>query len=344
MLVLLGLLGFAALTALFFVVLQPKDDATGLSAVAMERPIAVPAAPARAASPPPARPDMAELIIPAPPAAEPQAPPAPVPPSAPPSAAGPTPLAQATAAVAPPAPSVPAPAAPAAVPTTAVLPVRGPRVAILVQDLGSDPAATRRAIIRLPAAIGLGFTPYGRDLPALVKAARGDGHEVWAGLPMQPIRYPAVSPGPQALLVAAPAAQNVTRLKWALEQVGPGVVGAYNIMGSAFTASPEALRPVMAELAQRRLLMLDGRSGPKTVVASVAGSAGVRSASNWRYLDAPPAQLDANLAGLVATAKRDGTALGFVEARPASVARIEAWAATLADQGVTLVPVSTLVR
>jgi uncharacterized protein len=216
---------------------------------------------------------------------------------------------------------------------------KGPRIAIVLTDVGDNPAHARAAIEALPAAIGLAFTPY-PDVRALGKAARADGHEVWAGLPMQPRSWPRVSPGKNTLLVRAEAADNLKSLDWALARV-EGAVGVTGIMGSAFTESAPALRPVLAEVGKRRLAYLDARASGRSVGVATAREAGVRAAANDRFLD-ESGSLTANLAALELQARSQGSAIGYARPLPSTVAALQAWAPTLESKGILLVPPSTL--
>jgi uncharacterized protein len=242
---------------------------------------------------------------------------------------------------------VPQPVAAAAAhkPLPALLPDTGtPRVAILVADLGPVPAQARAAIAALPAEIGMGFSPYGGELAALTNAASAKGQEIWVGVPMQPKRYPAINPGKNTLLLKNAATLNTQNLAWALAQVPGAKTGIYNHMGSAFTANETALLPVLQAARAEGLLFADARSGLDTVGPAVATKAGTRSALSVGFLDDTPADMTRRLEALVAKARTDGRALGLIEAKPASVAAVAAWAATLKDKGVTLVPVSQVTR
>ena len=68
----------------------------------------------------------------------------------------------------------------------------------------------------MPGAITLAFSSHARDLQQWIDLARAAGHEVMLDLPMEPVNYPAIDPGPQALLTTLPSAENVARLKWHL--------------------------------------------------------------------------------------------------------------------------------
>ncbi len=232
----------------------------------------------------------------------------------------------------PPAPATPVPFAPE---------FTGPRIAILLTDVGDDPAQARAAITALPAAVGLAFTPY-PDVRALARAAKADGHEVIAGLPMQPKSWPRVSPGANTLTVDADGAENVRRLDWALARV-EGASGVTGIMGSAFTENEAALRPVLAEVGKRNLAYIDARASGRSVGVATARDGGVRAAANDRFLDESGTIAD-HLAALEAQAKREGSAIGYARPLPGTIAALEKWAPTLEAKGMLLVPPGSLAK
>lgn len=253
--------------------------------------------------------------------------------------------------VEPPAPTPPAAPAPppatAAAVEVAAAPTpppyapefKGPRIAIVLTDVGDNPAQARAAIAALPPSVGLAFTPY-PDVTALTRAARADGHEILAGLPMQPRSWPRVRPGENTLLVGATAADNLRRLDWALARVG-GAAGVTGIMGSAFTENEAAMRPVLGEVGRRGLAYLDARASGRSVGVATARAAGVRAAANDRFLD-ESGSIAANLAALEQQAKIQGSAIGYARPLPTTVAALQAWAATLEARGILLVPPSSL--
>lgn len=216
---------------------------------------------------------------------------------------------------------------------------KGPRIAVVLTDVGDDPRQARAAIERLPAPVGLAFTPY-PDVRALARAARADGHEVIAGLPMQPKAWPRVSPGANTLLVGAEPAENLRRLDWALARI-EGASAVTGIMGSAFTESAPALRPVLGEVGRRGLAYLDARASARSRGVAAARDAGTRAADNDRFLD-ESGSIAAQLAALEAQAKREGSAIGYARPLPATIEALAAWTATLDGKGLRLVPPSSL--
>jgi uncharacterized protein len=219
----------------------------------------------------------------------------------------------------------------------------GPKVAILVANLGLSPALAQNAISLSPE-IGLGFSPYGRDLSRMAAAARAKGHEVWAGIPMQPRRYPAIDPGENTLLVTVSPVENVRRFGWALGQIQGSRVGIYNMMGSAFTANDTALRPILQAAAQQQLAFLDTRSGGDTLGPKIARELGLSAVLATGFIDDDPGQLEARLAALLNIAHKNGSAVGLVEPNDRTFAILRRWTDRLAGGDVKLVPVSVIAR
>ncbi|MGB7406647.1 MAG: divergent polysaccharide deacetylase family protein, partial [Pacificimonas sp.] len=108
----------------------------------------------------------------------------------------------------------------------------GPLVAIIMTELGPNVPAARRALAALPTEISLTFSPYADDAPRLAETARATGHEVLVSIPMEPQRYPAITPGENVLLRTADESENLERLNWALSRF-ERLDGATGMMGSA---------------------------------------------------------------------------------------------------------------
>ena len=68
---------------------------------------------------------------------------------------------------------------------------------------------------------------------------------------MEPFDYPDNDPGPQTLLTSLSRRAELDRLHWLMSRF-QGYVGIANFMGARFTASEQALAPVLREAAQAR--------------------------------------------------------------------------------------------
>jgi polysaccharide deacetylase 2 family uncharacterized protein YibQ len=218
-----------------------------------------------------------------------------------------------------------------------------PRVAIVVGGLGLNPASTADAIARLPAAVSLGFAPYGDGLEAEAATAREAGHELLLQSPMEPFTYPADNPGPHTLLTGASDAENLDSLRWQMGRF-VGYAGVVNHLGGKFTADARALTPTLGEIAQRGLFYVDDGSSPRSLARQIAPTFGLAVAAGDAILDVDPAPaaIDAALTRLEGLARARGAAIGVATALPSSLDRIALWCAGLEARGIALVPVSTL--
>jgi polysaccharide deacetylase 2 family uncharacterized protein YibQ len=217
-----------------------------------------------------------------------------------------------------------------------------PVVAIVVGGLGVGAAKTVDAIMKLPSAVTLGFTPYGSDPGKLVERARAQRHEILLEVPMEPYDYPDNDPGPQTLLTTLGTEQNIDRLYWHLSRF-QGYVGLANFMGSRFVAANAVMQPIIREAARRGLGYLDDGSTPRSVAAQLAEGQAMPFAKADLTIDSVPTSvaIDKALTRLEDLAKERGTAIGMASALPVSIDRIGIWTKALESRGVMLVPLTT---
>jgi polysaccharide deacetylase 2 family uncharacterized protein YibQ len=218
-----------------------------------------------------------------------------------------------------------------------------PRIAIVVTGLGVSGTATQSAITKLPGPVTLAFGPYGFEIDRTVARARAGGHEVLLQVPMEPFDYPDNDPGPQTLLISLSAEQNIDRLHWLMSRF-QGYVGISNFMGARFTASEQALAPVLREASKRGLIYVDDGSSHRSLAAQIAGANNLPFARAEIVIDAvpTPANIDRALSRLEAQAKERGVAVGVASALPASIDRIAQWAKAVEGRGIQLVPISAV--
>ncbi|WP_342736615.1 divergent polysaccharide deacetylase family protein [Bradyrhizobium sp. B117] len=218
-----------------------------------------------------------------------------------------------------------------------------PVVAIVIGGLGVGAAKTTDAIMKLPAAVTLAFTPYGADPGKLAERARAQRHEIFLQIPMEPYDFPDNDPGPQTLLTSLTTDQNMDRLYWHLSRM-QGYAGITNFMGARFIATDAAMQPVIREAAKRGLGFFDDGSSPRSIAPQVAGSQAMPFGKGDIAIDAvpTPTEIDRALNKLEAAARERGAAIGTASALPVSIERIGAWTRTLSDRGILLVPLTTV--
>lgn len=218
-----------------------------------------------------------------------------------------------------------------------------PVVAIVVGGLGVGAAKTVDAIMKLPPAVTLAFTPYGADPTKLTERARAQRHEILLQIPMEPFDYPDNDPGPQTLLTSLPPEQNIDRLYWHLSRF-QGYAGIANFMGARFVATDAVMQTIIRETAKRGLGYLDDGSTPRSVASSLAAGQAMPFAKADFTIDAVPtsAEIDRTLIKLETLAKERGLAVGVASALPISIERIAAWIKALDSRGIMLVPLTTV--
>ena len=219
---------------------------------------------------------------------------------------------------------------------------RMPVVSIVIGGLGVGAAKTTDAIMKLPPAVTLAFTPYGADPAKLAERARAQRHEILLQVPMEPYDYPDNDPGPQTLLTTLPPEQNLDRLYWHMSRL-QGYAGITNFMGARFVATEPAMQGIVREAAKRGLGFFDDGSAPRSVAGSLATAQAMPYARGDIAIDAvpTPAEIDHALAKLEDMAKERGYAIGTASALPVSIERIGNWIKGLEAHGVMLVPLTT---
>lgn len=217
-----------------------------------------------------------------------------------------------------------------------------PVVAIVIGGLGVGAAKTTDAIMKLPPAVTLAFTPYGADPGKLAERARAQRHEIFLQIPMEPYDFPDNDPGPQTLLTSLSPDQNMDRLYWHLSRM-QGYAGLTNFMGARFIATEPAMQPIIREAAKRGLGFFDDGSSPRSIAPQATASASMPFGKGDIAIDAvpTPTEIDRALNKLESTARERGVAVGTASALPVSIERVSAWTKTLGDRGILLVPLTT---
>ena len=220
---------------------------------------------------------------------------------------------------------------------------RGPRIALMVTNMGMSARLSERAIQELPSTVSLSFSPYGRNLDQLAMSARRAGHEVFLMLPMEPLNYPKDDPGALALLIKNSNERNIANLKATMTRLS-GFVGVTSSMGTRFSTSVRSIRPILAELNKRGLMYVDSRETQFTRAPGQAQLMKLPVAINERFidLDLTASEISQALTDLEDKALQKGIAIGFSSNKRIVVDTIKIWADTLSYRGITLVPVSSL--
>nr|WP_242011936.1 divergent polysaccharide deacetylase family protein [Acetobacter oeni] len=220
------------------------------------------------------------------------------------------------------------------------VPAGNARIAILLDGFGLAEDLSRTAVLNLPSVVSFAIPAYAPARQSLLNGAREYGHELFLSLPMQPSTAPLDDEGPRALGYDHTTTVDRDNLLWALSRFNgyAGVTNAFSgLDGDAYAQSPD-FRMVSKELNSRGLNYLNAT--PET---SWLGPVAGENASITLDTNADSTGVDGQLAHLVTMAKSSGQAIAVAgPMRPVLLDRLAAWSRTLASQGVTLVPVSSL--
>lgn len=293
-------------------------------------------------------PPAAESLPPEPPAPETTAP-VTTPPVAVPSepAIVPAPPAKPAAATAPakpmPTAEIPLPATqPAAHKEPPATPSKKPMVAIIIDDMGYQPAIGRK-MLDLPLHLSFSFLPGGPQTKDLARVAKSRKRDILLHLPLEATDR-TVDPGPGALAVAMDPQELEKKFAEDLAAV-PMAIGLNNHMGSRFTEERPAMAALLSLVKQRGLFFLDSRTSNKSIACTVAKDAGVSCLSRHLFLDNDQSQAAVvkQVDALLALAEKNGWAVGIGHPHPATLAALTMRQQALSER-VEVVGIGTIFR
>lgn len=147
------------------------------------------------------------------------------------------------------------------------------RIALVLYGFGDDPEAAR-SFFALPQPFAVALPPGTSWSASTFRAAREVNREVVLQLPLEPINYPQVNPGPGAILVTMKPLKIAGLVRHYLDEAGP-VSAVANHMGSLATQDMEVMRAVYSELKRRRLPFLHVEPAAGAVCKPLAADLGV---------------------------------------------------------------------
>lgn len=230
-------------------------------------------------------------------------------------------------------------------PLTKLQPLPGdnrPLVAIILDDMGYDRQMAAE-FLGLDAPLTLSMLPYGPFSRQIMDEAQAKGHEIMLHLPMEPNEFPAVNPGPGALLSDMSPDELIAQLDSDLDQF-PGLKGVNNHMGSRISTSPERMRQIFTVLKKRGLFYIDSRTTAETVARPSAQLLQVPFAERDIFIDHvdKPGFIHSQLQRLIKRAQQQGYAVGIAHPHPNTYRELADFLPRLKAK-VHLVPASMII-
>jgi hypothetical protein len=219
----------------------------------------------------------------------------------------------------------------------------GPRLAIILDDLGQDYAAAE-SIFALPYPITISVLPDNPHSVDIAEEARRRGFEVMLHLPMESVSQRHAE---SHELRPGMSQREVTALVNGFIAAVPGVAGVNNHQGSESTANRALMSELMPVLRDHKLFYIDSRTTAATVAFDAARHAGVPTAfRNVPFLDdvAEVGAVSRQLRLALREAREKNDAVAIAHPHPATLKALREILPDAKAQGVRLVYASELVR
>ena len=131
-------------------------------------------------------------------------------------------------------------------------------------------------------------------------------------LPMEPMEYPQVNPGPGALLSKMTPDMLIEQLNKNIDNI-PYIQGVNNHMGSRITADADKMNQIFTILKKKDLFFIDSRTAPNSQCRASARLLKIRFARRNVFLDniQESEYISGQLQKLVKYAKSHGYAIGI---------------------------------
>jgi hypothetical protein len=218
-----------------------------------------------------------------------------------------------------------------------------PKVAIIIDDLGYDQRIAQK-FLDLDAGLTFAVLPLAPHTRLIAATIFKKGGELMLHLPMEPLEYPSVDPGPGALLSSMSADDLIAQLRENLSDV-PGIKGVNNHMGSKLTAESARLYQVFSVLKKEGLFFIDSRSTAETVGRPSARLFQLPFAERDVFIDhvQDPDLIRLRVKELIQIARKNGEAIGIAHPSKTTLRILEEMLPMLKKE-VQLVPASHVVH
>jgi hypothetical protein len=184
-------------------------------------------------------------------------------------------------------------------------------VAVIIDDVGY-PSEMLEPYLRFEGKLSFSVLPFLEKSTDHARLLHERGFEILVHIPMEPVDYPAIDPGPRALLLRD-TRQSVEQKIWMMIRENPYAVGANNHMGSRVTQNPEMMNWTMSVLRQADFFFIDSVTSPETCAFDYALREKLPAARRDVFLDNVDSYsaIDEQFEKLKQIARKRGTAIGI---------------------------------
>jgi hypothetical protein len=220
------------------------------------------------------------------------------------------------------------------------------RLALVLFGFGED-AARADSFFAAPLPFGVAVVAGDKGSAASFRAAHKRGRELVLHLPLEPLNFPQVNPGPGTLLVTMKPTKVADQVRRYLDQAGP-VAAVANDQGSLATQDMTLMRAVYHELKKSDVPFVHVSPVAGAVCKPLAADMGVDYAEPDLVLDHETRRdtraLDHAWSAALEKARTRGRVLVWMRATPVSLKWLKGALAPKRIEGVAVVPLSALLR
>jgi polysaccharide deacetylase 2 family uncharacterized protein YibQ len=218
-----------------------------------------------------------------------------------------------------------------------------PSVALIIDDLGYDKKIAQK-FAQLDVTLTFSILPHSPFQKKIARLAQSKGLEIMIHMPMEPVEYPQVNPGPGTLLTSMSPDELISQLDQNLNTL-PGVKGINNHMGSRLTSESTQMYQIFSILKKRGLFFIDSRTTAESLCEPSARLLQVPFAQRDVFIDhyIKPDFIRNQIKELIRIAKKNGEAIGIMHPHSTTLRVLQEMMPDLKGQ-VRLVPASKVVH
>jgi hypothetical protein len=216
-------------------------------------------------------------------------------------------------------------------------------VALIIDDLGYDKKIAQK-FAQLDVALTFSILPHSPFQQPIVRLAQSKGLEIMIHLPMEPVEYPQVDPGPGTLLTSMSPDELIDQLDQNLDTL-PEAKGVNNHMGSRMTSESNQMYQIFSILKKRGLFFIDSRTTAESLCEPSARLFQVPFAQRDVFIDhqLKPDFIRNQIKQLIRIAQKNGEAVGIMHPHSTTLKVLQEMLPALKGQ-VNLVPASKVVH
>ncbi len=218
-------------------------------------------------------------------------------------------------------------------------------ISIIIDDFGDISGQLLADFFELDTNVCFAIFPDAPQSISTMQKAAAQGRETLIHVPMEPLNYPAVNPGKNAILVTMSEQEIERRMTKFISDMHL-CKGANNHMGSLATSDESIMQPVMNALKKHGLYFVDSRTSNVSVAYQVAQKTHIPAFRNDIFLDSPNLSNDNfndKLAQVIEMGSKKNHVIAITHCHTREhLVYLKRFIQKLKENGFTIVPVSNI--